>query len=276
MLSPRIDPSTLVVHARELRTTRAERHRAWCAKADAESRLASLSAECQKLRRRDVARVKALRSTLRLLEIANEGKARCASLEDALRRKEHREQVLERALGAAEDGGLALRAREEETEKLDETRRAVALLSGDGPAPAAAPSPKYARRPPGRRRRRPRGGRLAGAPGPRGPRAAAADAARGVGFDAAGTPGRCGARPPARAPLRTPPSAASSPASVGTYSAYGRDPALHTIDDEGDDEPDEDAFGQVEFGVRARASPKPPTRRGPCPRGARGPRDLTY
>ena len=74
MLSPRIDPSTLVVHARELRTTRAERHRAWCAKADAESRLASLSAECQKLRRRDVARVKALRSTLRLLEIANEGK----------------------------------------------------------------------------------------------------------------------------------------------------------------------------------------------------------
>ena len=73
MLSPRIDPSTLVVHARELRTTRAERHRAWCAKADAESRLASLSAECQKLRRRDVARVKAHRSTLRLLEIANEG-----------------------------------------------------------------------------------------------------------------------------------------------------------------------------------------------------------
>ena len=52
-------------------------------------------------------------------------------------------------------------------------------------------------------------------------------------------------------------SAASSPASVGTYSAYGRDPALHTIDDEGDDEPDEEAFGQIEFGVRAAASPKP-------------------
>ena len=70
MLSPRVDPSTLVVHARELRTTRAERHRAWCAKANAESKLASLTGEVRRLRQRDAARVRLeLRALDHLLEV---------------------------------------------------------------------------------------------------------------------------------------------------------------------------------------------------------------
>ncbi|KAH8076352.1 hypothetical protein JL721_349 [Aureococcus anophagefferens] len=227
MLSPRIDPSTLVVHARELRTTRAERHRAWCAKADAESRLASLSAECQKLRRRDVARVKALRSTLRLLEIANEGKV-----------------AAERA--AREHKAAARRAPGGEARRDAPRRRAP---PGDGPAPARA-EPEYAaaasapRRPRRTTRRSPGAARSARR---RRRRAARRRLRRGRHAGRRAAP--LGA---ADAGVR-----ASSPASVGTYSAYGRDPALHTIDDEGDDEPDEDAFGQVEFGVRAAAPPKP-------------------
>ncbi|KAH8062681.1 hypothetical protein JL722_3609 [Aureococcus anophagefferens] len=219
MLSPRIDPSTLVVHARELRTTRAERHRAWCAKADAESRLASLSAECQKLRRRDVARVKALRSTLRLLEIANEGKVAAERRARAQGRRAQGVGASQVARGARRAG--AGRARRESAAP----RAAAAAAADDSPEP--------------------RGREVRAPPPPTPP--------RGVGFDAAGTPGRvAGAARAADAVVR-----GVVAASVGTYSAYGRDPALHTIDDEGDDEPDEEAFGQIEFGARAAASPKP-------------------
>ena len=338
-MRPRVDPSTLVSHARELRDTRAERHRAWTAKSTAEARLTALEAECRRLTRVDGQRVKALRSTLRLLEIANEGKvvaersarehkgaarklaararvaadaaaaardgyashgpeggasagaptprardlaARCASLEDALRRKESRERVLERALAAAADGDLAVRLAEETVKtrrlaleldaalgelrgarvdgfalqgKLDETRRVIASVHGDGGASARDPPP------------------------PPSPGAAVARAGAGAGRrridDGGDAPGRKVAAPrrspppPRRTPpppepagrvaraLRTPSSLNSSPRAGHFPGRGGRAPPgcvdLERDDEsddrnDNDDDGDDSEFGNVAFG----------------------------